>query len=107
MSKNQFYLKVFCLLVTFSLLFGCNSQPGGSIINIERKAILEPDYSEVTIPPNIAPLNFSIHEAGSAYFVKFSSLSGTEIEVSSHDGKINIPEKKVEKNAAKQYREGY
>jgi len=106
MFRNHFYLRLFCLLFIFSFLYGCNNQPGGSIINIEKTAILEPDYSEVTIPPNIAPLNFCIKEAGSSYFVKFSSASGTEIEISSPDGKIQISEDKwrkmLQNNAGKE-----
>ena len=106
MFKNQFYLKPFCLVVFISFLYSCNNQPDGSIINIEKTAILDPDYTEVTIPLNIAPLNFSIKEAGSSYYVKFSSASGTEIEISSHDGKIQIPENKwrkmLQNNAGKE-----
>ncbi|MCX6235989.1 MAG: hypothetical protein NTY07_00295 [Bacteroidia bacterium] len=78
-------------------MYGCNYQPDGKIISIEKKAVLEPDYSEVTIPPNIAPLNFVIKEPGSAYFVRFTTETGTEIEISSRDGKILIPEKKWRK----------
>ncbi len=58
---------------------------------------IEPDYSGVTIPPNIAPLNFMIKEKGTAFFVKFSAATGAEIEVSSKTGKIIIPEKKWKK----------
>ncbi len=93
MSENQFYIKQLRLVFIFSFVFGCSNQPNGKIINIEKKAILEPDYSEITIPPNIAPLNFVVKEAGSAYFIKFSSSTGTELEVSSRVGIIHIPEK--------------
>jgi len=97
MFENQININNFYSVIILFLLFSCNNQPDGNIVNIEKKAILEPDYSEVTIPPNIAPLNFRIKEAGSSYFVKFSTANGTEIEISSHNGKINIPGKKWKK----------
>lgn len=106
MFENHLYIKSTCLLFFLLILFGCNNQPSDNIVNIEKTAILVPDYSEVTIPPNIAPLNFLIKEPGSAYFVRFSSSEGTEIEVSSSDGKIRIPEnrwhKMLQNNAGKE-----
>lgn len=97
MFEKQISIKNLYSIIILLLVFSCNDQPNSNIVNIEKTANLEPDYSEVTIPPNIAPLNFCIKEAGSSYFVKFSSASGTEIEISSHDGKIRIPEDKWRK----------
>ncbi|NEW80882.1 MAG: hypothetical protein GZ094_00730 [Mariniphaga sp.] len=97
MFENHIFIKSLYLVIILFLLFSCNDQPDGNILNIEKTAIIEPDYSEVTIPPNIAPLNLIIKEPGSAYFVKFSSAKGTEIDVYSSDGKIQIPENKWRK----------
>lgn len=53
-----------------------------------------PDYREVTVPGNIAPLDFSIVESGaSSYTAKFVSGS-VEFTVNSRSGDISIPEKK-------------
>ena len=79
-------------LIALLLLYSCGNKPGGDVVVSDLAPELEPDYSEVTIPPNIAPLNFIIKENGSAFFVRFSSGYGTEIEVSSTTGKIKIPE---------------
>jgi WD40 repeat protein len=54
---------------------------------------IKPDYQDVTIPPNIAPLNFAIQEAGTSFFVRLHGQAGEPIEVSSHKPKILIPEK--------------
>jgi hypothetical protein len=97
MSVNKLYNKHNYAIFIFLLICGCTNQPSGNIISIEKKAVIEPDYSEVTIPPNIAPLNFIIKEAGSAFFVRFLSITGTEIEVSSRNGEIRIPEDKWRK----------
>lgn len=53
-----------------------------------------PDYSEVTIPKNIAPLDFSIIEPDASAF-KASLSSGTEsYMIKSRNGDIEIPERK-------------
>ncbi len=104
MTENHFLSGMYIffikhIYITFIplLMYGCGYQPNGTILSNEKQAVIEPDYSGVTIPSNIAPLNFMIKEAGSAYFAKFSSSTGTEIEVSSSDGKIIIPENRWHK----------
>jgi hypothetical protein len=34
---------------------------------------IRPDYTEIVIPPNIAPLNFAVQEPGIAFFVRISA----------------------------------
>ncbi|MEJ2701562.1 MAG: hypothetical protein P8Z79_03890 [Sedimentisphaerales bacterium] len=60
---------------------------------IDRLAEIHPDYSGTVIPPNIAPLNFSIRENGSHYCVRISSRQGQPIEIFSRSPKIVIAEK--------------
>jgi hypothetical protein len=62
-----------------------NSQP------MERLPNIQPDYSGITIPPNIAPLNFSIKESGEAYLVQINSKNGEPIKINSNSGAIEIP----------------
>ncbi|MFY9150766.1 MAG: hypothetical protein WAO52_02035 [Prolixibacteraceae bacterium] len=89
------------------LLAGCGGKPNGTIISNEKNVAIEPDYSGITIPPNIAPLNFKIQEKATAYFVRFKGHSGSEIEVLSANGVISIPEKKwkqlLKANKGKEY----
>jgi len=96
------------LLILLLLLYSCSSKPGNDNAVIERTAKIKPDYSDVTIPPNIAPLNFAIKEEGNSFYVKFSSESGDEFEIASKSGKIIIPEKKwqkmMKKNKGKIYK---
>jgi hypothetical protein len=66
------------------LLAGCGSKPGEDYTTSDLAPKIEPDYSAVTIPPNIAPLNFIIKETAEAFYVKFSSGSGDEFEVLSN-----------------------
>jgi hypothetical protein len=58
----------------------------------ERPPVLAPDYSGVTLPPNIAPLNVQIREAGEAFRVRFSGKSGQPIELTAKKGIVTIPE---------------
>jgi hypothetical protein len=96
-SSNTFINKPLYLLILIPLLYSCGNKPQGEIAFSEMAPRLEPDYSDITIPPNIAPLNFIIKEKGNAYFVKFSSGNGTEIELTSGNGKIQIPQRKWRK----------
>jgi len=59
--------------------------------SIDRPPEIRPDYSGTVIPPNLAPLNFSVKEKGSYYCVKISSKQGEPIEVFSRSPKIAIP----------------
>jgi hypothetical protein len=51
---------------------------------------IQPDYSGITIPPNIAPLNFSIREQGSRFLVRIASEAGEAFEIVSRSSKITI-----------------
>lgn len=59
----------------------------------DRPAKIQPDYSETTIPANIAPLNFAIQEPGQLYCARVSSAQGRPIEVFSRTPTIQIPQK--------------
>jgi hypothetical protein len=86
-----------CLIFIILLIYSCTGKPSGDLFNSDILPKLEPDYTNITIPPNIAPLNFIIKEKGSAYFVKISSSDKMEINISSGSGKILIPEKNWKK----------
>jgi hypothetical protein len=54
-------------------------------------ARLFPDYREVVIPPNLAPLNFKIEELGQGYRVRLHAAQGPSIEIRSRGPGIVIP----------------
>jgi hypothetical protein len=64
---------------------------------VEREVTILPDYTGITIPPNIAPLNFTIKENGEKYFVRLYESGGEAITISSSTGKMYIPEGKWKK----------
>jgi len=59
---------------------------------MDRPPRVDPDYAGVTIPSNIAPLNFRILEPGDAYEATFRGKGSQSIEVAASDGGIVIPE---------------
>jgi hypothetical protein len=89
--------RVFFLIILISLISGCTGKPHGEIAEAAKPPVIDPDYAGLTIPPNIAPLNFKIVEVGSRYFVRISDTAGNKIEVSCKDGIISIPERKWKK----------
>ena len=72
----------------------CINEPKENIRLINHQPITYPDYQDVTIPPNIAPLNFFIKEPGKEYWVTLKSGSGsTHISINCKDGVVKFPEK--------------
>lgn len=54
---------------------------------VENQIKIYPDYSGITIPHNIAPLNFRVMDEGERYIVKVSGKASS-FEVTSKNGKI-------------------
>jgi len=93
------FLKIFFLslfLFSIYLLFSCSPNKS-NITYTKEKPLIEPDYNEIIIPPNICPLNFCIKEKGNAYFVKIYGKKGKSINILSHKKLIKIPIKKWHK----------
>jgi hypothetical protein len=69
----------------------CRDETPASAATVPRPPQITPDYAGVVIPPNIAPLNFTIREPGRKYQVRIHSAAGEAIEVTSRTGEIVIP----------------
>ncbi len=87
---------LFFLALHLTLLAVSSCSPGtdevaavGSMVS--RAPQIDPDYADVTIPPNIAPLNFVVREPGQAYEVSIRSAGGEPLLVHSASPQINIP----------------
>jgi hypothetical protein len=87
---------LYLILVIFFLI-GCKRGNPVNIMEIGREPSIEPDYSGVTIPHNIAPMNFIIKEDGSSFKIKASSSNGTQLSFTSSDGIVCFPEKSWKK----------
>ena len=92
-SKKKLY-RLFVLVFGILFCISCKTELNDNIQKIDRKPDIEPDYSDVTIPPNIAPMNFSIREEGDFFnVIATSGLSGYQIKIKSSHGMIRFPEK--------------
>jgi hypothetical protein len=73
----------------------------------EQNVVIYPDYTDITVPPNIAPLNFRIDNEGEHFFVELIGENGYSIAVSTTKNVI-IPIKKWRKllseNIGKSYK---
>ena len=60
---------------------------------LDRPPRIDPDYTSLVIPPNIAPLNFRIEEDGWDYRVRISTDGASALELRCPDGQCRIPMK--------------
>ena len=86
-------LKIYVIIFPVFFL-SCNNIADKNVTIINNQVIIDPDYSGVTIPYNIAPLNFLIEEEGDTYFVKLSTGKGKTIKIFSKNGIIKFPVQK-------------
>lgn len=89
------FIKVSMIILTILISSCTGNLPAYTDEN--RKPQIQPEYSDISIPPNIAPLNFMIHETAEKFKVYMYSLNGEGMIVASTDKKIKIPAGKWEK----------
>ena len=68
--NNLFFLFVLLLFT------GCGPKVPSEYKDLAKAPSIYPDYRDVTIPSNIAPLCFVIHEQGDEYVTRFSWKGG-------------------------------
>jgi hypothetical protein len=81
------YLLLLGLLLPF---ISCKRFPVHQEASSEKPE-LYPDYTGITIPPNIAPMNFRILNPGDRFLVYVSSSEGRPLKIRSENGKIIFP----------------
>jgi len=97
MTRARYVVSVYGLLVLAAVAFGgCYALPGKAAVitesvEMQRPPRIRPDYTGTVIPPNIAPLNFRIEEAGTRYQVAIHGAQGEGIVTVSNTPDIVIP----------------
>ncbi|GHT09914.1 cytochrome c biosynthesis protein [Planctomycetales bacterium] len=81
------YRVPFALFLCFA---GCSVTVPEQFTDAQRLPAIYPDYTDTTIPPNIAPMNFAVNETGDAFITKITSETGTSIVVSGQTAQIPI-----------------
>ncbi len=85
------------ILPVFAIILCLCSAPRvdlSALNRIDGLPRIDPDYTGVVIPPNIAPLNFKVLEPGTGYLVKISAGEKNAIQVYSSAPAIRIPMQK-------------
>jgi hypothetical protein len=82
---------IISLLVIQWLVTGCTLPRPENAIQLSRTLRIFPDYTDLVIPPNIAPLNFKILESGERFFVNIHTEHGTEIHITGNGSNVEIP----------------
>lgn len=87
------------LILIFEMFFlsSCKTDQYKNIRETGREPVIEPDYSGVTIPRNIAPMNFIIKEDGNSFRITATSTSGSHLSIRSSDGIVRFPERSWKK----------
>jgi len=92
--KNWFR-RSFMLPVALLALGSCSDDLSKSKM-MNENALIYPDYSGITIPCNIAHLNFSVRVPGEKYVAIYSIGEQEQFRISSDNGAISVPEGKWE-----------
>lgn len=97
------YISLTGLLLVFALS-SCSKHVPGDFTSVEKSPRIYPDYSGVTIPCNIAPLNFEIQDSADEYLTRVYAakkemvLSGRKVQMDLADWK-----KMLSSNKGKSY----
>ena len=83
-------LKKIPFVVLFCLIIGCSPNVPEDFGDSPLPPLIYPDYAGVTIPPNIAPINFEIQVEGENFFTTISGKNGKPVSVSGKQ--VVIPE---------------
>lgn len=84
-------MRYFTLLAIAFLLAACSTKAPSSYITTNSTPTIFPDYKDITIPRNIAPMNFLIEEEGDAFITELISESET---VTIKGNNVRIPKSK-------------
>jgi len=99
MKRKSLYALIILVLVVLAgrTLYTAVHGWGATIetyIDVSRLPRIRPDYTNAVIPWNIAPLNFTVLEPGTAWLVKIWSDNGDPLEIFSAKNRIRIPRRR-------------
>ncbi len=89
---RQFCFVLYVLPLTL-LVLSCSVDLPEHLVSVDENPKIQPSVSGITIPPNIAPLNFKINEEGKWYWAEVFGSLGDKILLKSSNGIIQFPQK--------------
>ena len=88
--KNSLNQILICAIVAMCCtFFGCTTREPSDFCENPHFPCIYPDYTNITIPPNIAPMNFEIQTEGSAFLTKIFGKNGKPVFVAGKQ--VTIP----------------
>lgn len=90
--KNVIIRLIFMVILSIPMMF-CKENHHDSPGFIDREPTIEPDYTGITIPYNIAPMNFIINEEGGSFLIRVKSEAYPDILIRSSDGIVHFKKK--------------
>jgi Tol biopolymer transport system component len=79
------------VLVSAVILAGCGTPDPRNVAAVHRPPVIDPDYSGVIVPPNIAPLNFRVMEKVEAVRVEVEGEDGTAFRLRGRGPDVHFP----------------
>jgi hypothetical protein len=94
-SRLAIIILLVSIVIIAGLWFARNSPETIEKYNeVAAEPRISPDYSDIVIPANIAPVNFRILEEGRRYFTKIHAGGEVAINIFSETGQVRIPPSK-------------
>jgi hypothetical protein len=96
-SKYKLFLSAIALITGMFIMNSCTQSIPKTTMQTETKPIIFPDYTDITIPNNLAPINFRIEEKAQKHLVLIKGDEGKGIRIKSTNQLIDIPQRKWKK----------
>lgn len=90
-------MRILLLTLIVSMFISCETSEINNYEKLGNEPNIFPDYTNITIPYNIAPLNFSIKDEFDKHILKIYSSNNNEITVKSSNKSFNINKSKWSK----------
>jgi hypothetical protein len=91
MMRRPFNIRGALLLLLAGILLTACGGRIESAVDTDTQAAIFPEYYDLTLPPNIAPLNFVIKEPGSRFRVEIGAGDSEPIVIRQRSSTVKIP----------------
>ncbi len=85
----------FIIIIVLIAITSCSNDIS-NCKNADKDLLIYPDYSGITVPCNMAPLNFVVKESGDKYIAVYKLKEKELFRITSGDGVISVPSGKWE-----------
>lgn len=102
------YSKAILLAGIMAAVAGCSnsvSVPTENVVDVDSVPTINPDYTSIVLPPNIAPMNFEILNPGDCYVVELKGADGLSLTAEGKSVRWDMDKwhEFLEKNAGKEF----